>query len=223
MLRLVNGLAAPDSGTGTVAGDAPARARSAKWFGMVPQSPALLPWRTVRANITLLQEVNRRGPVPIPVDVDHLVDAVGLRGFENALPGELSGGMQQRVSLARAFALGAPFLLMDEPFAALDEITREEMRFLLADVWNGDGGAEAGRTVIFVTHSIEEAVTLADRVVVLSARPGRVIDELVVDLPRPRRSEVEDSDAFVDHVRHLRHALRRAYDHRRPGAASPLP
>ena len=151
LLRLVAGLVEADSGTVAVGGRSPAAARRAKQFGLVPQTPALLPWRTVRDNITLLNELNRRaasGREPATSRADHLIDVVGLRGFERARPAELSGGMQQRVSLARAFALGAPVLLMDEPFAALDEITRQGMRFLLADIWADAGrGRRADRAV----------------------------------------------------------------------------
>jgi NitT/TauT family transport system ATP-binding protein len=218
LLRLVGGLLAPDEGAVRVLGRPAVEARRAKQFGLVPQSPALLPWRTAEANIGLLRQVNRRhdrGPAP---DVGRLVDLVGLRGFERALPAELSGGMQQRVALARAFALGAPVLLMDEPFAALDEITREEMRFLLARTWAGtsDEATGAARTVLFVTHSIEEAVILADRVVVLGARPGRVIADEAIALGRPRRPALEDSEAYHEHVRRVRAALRRAS----PGGAN---
>jgi NitT/TauT family transport system ATP-binding protein len=210
LLRLIAGLLEPDGGRVDLAGATPDAARRAKRFALVPQTPALLPWRSVRANIALLGEVNRRhggGGEADPAAIEALIDAVGLRGFESARPAELSGGMQQRVALARAFALDAPILLMDEPFAALDEITRDEMRFLLSRVW-----AETGtpRTVVFVTHSIEEAVTLADRVVVLTRRPGRVLEILPVTLPRPRRAELEDTDEFVAHVRAVRSALRRA-------------
>jgi NitT/TauT family transport system ATP-binding protein len=210
LLRLIAGLIEPDAGDVRVAGLRPADARRTKWFGLVPQTPALLPWRTVVANIGLLNEVNVRSANGhlVPVDVGDLIEATGLRGFERALPGELSGGMQQRVGLARAFALGAPVLLMDEPFAALDEITREEMRFLLLDVWSRAGGQ---RTVVFVTHSIEEAVLLADRVVVLTPRPRRVAAEIAVELPRPRTAAQEDSDQFVIHLRKLRSALREGW------------
>ena len=224
LLRIIAGLIEPDGGTVHIAGRSPLEARRAKWFGLVPQSPALLPWRTARANIALLGEVNRRGGAAggerhlVPVDVETLIGAVGLAGFESALPHELSGGMQQRVALARAFALGAPVLLMDEPFAALDELTRDEMRYLLLSVWEGGVTAPAGtvphrpRTVLFVTHGIDEAVLLADRVVVLSRRPGRITADLSIDLARPRSSDVADSDRFVEQTRLVRAALRRATD-----------
>ncbi len=230
LLRLVAGLVAADEGTVCVGGLEPAQARQVKWFGLVPQSPALLPWRTVRANIALLEQVNRRRARQtghghlIPVEVETLIARVGLAGFESALPHELSGGMQQRVALARAFALGAPVLLMDEPFAALDEMTREEMRFLLLAIWEGRDSRDSRdsrdgevtgtdrrggpRTVLFVTHSLEEAVLLADRVVVLSGRPGRVVAEVPIGLDRPRRASQEDTDEFVRYTRLVRAALR---------------
>lgn len=207
LLRLIAGLIEPDRGEVRVAGLHPNDARRTKWFGLVPQSPALLPWRTVSANIGLLTEVNARAANGhlVPVDAASLIDAIGLAGFEKALPAELSGGMQQRVGLARAFALGAPVLLMDEPFASLDEITREEMRFLLLDVWAHAGGR---RTVVFVTHAIEEAVLLADRVVVLSQRPGTIVAQIPIDLARPRTAALEDSDSFLAYARAVRTALR---------------
>ncbi|MPY95437.1 MAG: ATP-binding cassette domain-containing protein, partial [Acidimicrobiia bacterium] len=221
LLRLVGGLLAPDEGTVRVGGLSAEAARRAKRFGLVPQSPALLPWRTAEANINLLREVNRRHDRGLaPVEAKGLVDLVGLRGFERARPAELSGGMQQRVALARAFALGAPILLMDEPFAALDEMTREDMRFLLARTWAGTSDQPFGqRTVLFVTHSIEEAVILADRVVVLSPRPGHVVADEAITLARPRAHFLEDSRAFLDHVRRVRAALRAG----QPGAGAAGP
>ena len=173
-------------------------ARRAKLVALVPQSPALLPWRTVQANARLLTEVNQRGDgqPALPDDqIDALLDEVGLAEFADAYPHELSGGMQQRVALVRAFALGAPLLLMDEPFAALDEILRAEMRYLLLRLWQ-----EHRTTVVFVTHSIAEAVLLSDRVVVMAPRPGRVAAIDTVALDRPRTPDVEDTHAFTDHV-----------------------
>jgi NitT/TauT family transport system ATP-binding protein len=210
LLRIVAGLERPNAGAVTVGGESPAVARSAKQFGMVPQTPALLPWRTVEANARLLQDVNRRGGNggrrPDPVE---LLERVGLGEFRAAYPHELSGGMQQRVGLVRAFALGAPFLLMDEPFAALDEITRAEMRHLLEEL--REAGAEASGvapTVVFVTHSLDEAVFLSDRVVVLSPRPGRVVGDVGIALPRPRHADVEDTPEFFAYVTEVRRHLR---------------
>ena len=202
LLRMVAGIEPPSSGTITIDGDSPNSARRRKRFGLVPQSPALLPWRTVEANARLLQDINLGGnPTRLP-DVVELLDRVGLADFRNAYPHELSGGMQQRVGLVRAFAIDAPYLLMDEPFAALDEITRADMRHLLATL------CEPTNTgVLFVTHSLAEAVYLSDRVVVLSSRPGRVVGTVEVDLPRPRVPEVEDDPAFFAIETELRHLL----------------
>ena len=202
LLRMIAGLAEPSQGTIRVDGDTPDAARAAKHFGFVPQSPALLPWRSVEANVRLLQDVNRsanQSELPDPLT---LIEAVGLSGFRTTAPHELSGGMQQRVALARAFALGAPYLLMDEPFAALDEITRADMRHLLADLCE-----PRGTTVVFVTHSIAEAVFLSDRVAVLSQRPGRIVGVVDVELPRPRTAELEDDPAFFAIETRLRRLL----------------
>jgi NitT/TauT family transport system ATP-binding protein len=192
LLRIVGGLDEPTTGSVAVGAASPHDARAAKRIGFVPQSPALLPWRTVRANARLLLDVNRRLPTPPngadPID---LLAEVGLADFADAYPHELSGGMQQRVAIVRAMALGAPLLLMDEPFAALDEITRTDMRHLLAGLCE-----RVATTVLFVTHSIAEAVFLSDRVVVLSSRPGRIVGVEEVALPRPRRPELEDDPAF---------------------------
>jgi NitT/TauT family transport system ATP-binding protein len=208
LLRLVGGLLTADGGTVTVAGQSPDVARRSKGFGFVPQTPALLPWRTVRQNARLLMQVNRggRGEGGAGIGDDEtlaLLAEVGLGDFLDAYPRELSGGMQQRVALVRAFALGAPILLMDEPFAALDEMTRAEMRYLLLGLWERH---EA--TVLFVTHSIAEAVMLSDRVAVLTPRPTRVAAIEPVTLPRPRHAEQEDTVAFLEHVSRIRHSLR---------------
>jgi NitT/TauT family transport system ATP-binding protein len=191
LLRTIAGLTDPSAGSIDVAGATPAEARATKRIGVVPQTPALLPWRDVEANARLLLDVNRRANPAAPPDHVALLHEVGLGDFMHALPRELSGGMQQRVALVRAFALGAPILLLDEPFASLDEITRADMRHLLA------GLCERTRTtVVFVTHSIAEAVFLSDRVVVLSSRPGSIVGVESVDLPRPRRPELEDDPSF---------------------------
>ena len=172
----------------------------------MPQTPALLPWRTVRQNARLLTQVNRARRAP-PASATPTRSPCstrsGLGDFLDAYPRELSGGMQQRVALVRAFALGAPILLMDEPFAALDEMTRAEMRYLLLGLWERH---EA--TVLFVTHSIAEAVMLSDRVAVLTPRPTRVAAIEPVTLPRPRHAEQEDTVAFLEHVARIRQSLR---------------
>ena len=172
-----------------------------------PQSPALLPWRTVASNARLLLEVNRSANASDHPDPDQLLADVGLSEFRDALPHELSGGMQQRVGLVRAFAIGASILLLDEPFAALDEITRSEMRHLLARLCE-----RIPTTVVFVTHSIAEAVFLSDRVAVMSPRPGEVLDIVDIDLPRPRRAVVEDDTRFFELERQVRHTLQQGFD-----------
>lgn len=205
LLRIVAGLEPASGGEVLVAGADPARARHHKQIAVVPQAPALLPWRTVRANARLLLDVNRRrNPTDAPDPVELLTD-VGLGGFLDAYPRELSGGMQQRVALVRAFTLGAPLLVLDEPFAALDEITRTDMRHLLARLCD-----RMATTVLFVTHSLPEAVFLSDRVAVMSARPGRIIGVEEVGLARPRQPELEDDPAFFAVETRLRHLLHEA-------------
>ncbi len=203
LLRLIAGLETPSSGEIVVNGLTPGDARRHKQIGFVPQAPALLPWRTVEANARLLLDINRSASPATPsVSVNDLLDEVGLGEFLDAYPHELSGGMQQRVGLVRAFALDAPILLMDEPFAALDEMTRTDMRHLL-----GRLRERLGTTVVFVTHSIAEAAFLSDRVAVMSARPGRVIDDLTIELAHPRTPDVEDTDEFFHVTTRLRSAL----------------
>ncbi len=203
ILRLIAGLETPTAGSITVAGEAPDVARRAKRVGFVPQSPALLPWRTVEANARLLLDINRGASPSTPsTSVDELLAEVGLDDFREAYPHELSGGMQQRVGLVRAFALDAPILLMDEPFAALDEMTRTDMRHLLGRLTE-----PLGTTVVFVTHSVPEATFLSDRVAVMSSRPGTITESITIDLPHPRLPELEDSDEFFHVTRRLRHAM----------------
>jgi NitT/TauT family transport system ATP-binding protein len=215
LLRLVGGLEEPTSGRVTVDGASPHEARAAKRIGFVPQSPALFPWRTVAENARLLLDVNRRQNTARGPSTAELLDQVGLTSFTDAYPHELSGGMQQRVALVRAVALGAPLLLMDEPFAALDEITRTDMRHLLAGLCE-----PLATTVLFVTHSIPESVFLSDRVVVLSSRPGRVVGVEEIQLPRPRHPELEDAPEFFAVETRLRSLLHEG--HGRP-ADGPSP
>jgi NitT/TauT family transport system ATP-binding protein len=203
LLRIIAGLEQPSSGTVVVNGLTPDDARRHKQVGFVPQSPALLPWRTVEANARLLLDVNRRAsPVAPSASVDELLDEVGLGDFRDAYPHELSGGMQQRVGLVRAFAIDAPILLMDEPFAALDEMTRTDMRHLLGRLCE-----PLGTTVLFVTHSIPEATFLSDRVAVMSPRPGGITDDVTIDLPHPRTPELEDTEHFFHVTTTLRRSL----------------
>jgi NitT/TauT family transport system ATP-binding protein len=208
LLRLIGGLESATSGQILLDGQPPSVARANKWIGWVPQSPALLPWRTVEANARLLLDVNKADSRPRDSAVDHieLLHEVGLGEFLDARPHELSGGMQQRVALVRAFALGARILLLDEPFAALDEITRTEMRHLLARLCE-----RIATTVVFVTHSVAEAVFLSDRVLVLTPRPATTGGLHTVDLARPRVPELEDDPAFFSHLTGLRSLLRSSH------------
>ncbi|HJN41132.1 MAG TPA: ABC transporter ATP-binding protein [Anaerolineales bacterium] len=210
MLRLTSGLLEPDWGTLMVEGGSPSEARARKHFGFIPQHPALLPWRTVRANVSLLCDINHQPEAEVMSADDQLdmLESIGLGPFVDALPSELSGGMMQRVSIARVFALRAPLLLADEPFSALDELTRVEMRYLLLSLWE-----RSGSTVLFVTHSIPEAVVLSDRAVVLAARPGRITKVIDVPLPRPRDESIEDTEEYREILREVRSALKEGWSH----------
>ncbi len=181
LLRMVAGLEVPSSGSVRIGGRSPAEVRAEKRLAVVPQQPGLLPWRTVAQNARLLLEVNRRrSPAHHPDPLDLLAE-VGLTDFADAYPHELSGGMQQRVALVRGFALGAPLVLMDEPFAALDAMTREQLYGDLQAIW-----AKRKKTIVFVTHNVREAACLGDRVVLFSPHPGRIREQFKIDLPRPR-------------------------------------
>ncbi len=197
-LKILAGLLARSSGDVTLRGkrvDGPSRD-----IGIVFQDPVLLPWRTVFDNVMLPVQVLGLDWTVSRRRATHLLDLVGLRGFEDKYPHELSGGMRQRVALARALVHDPSLLLMDEPFGALDAMTREFMNLELLRIWG-----EAGKTVVFITHSIPEAVFLADRVVVMSARPGRIVEVVSVDLPRPRDLDMMASDEFGVYTRKIRH------------------
>ncbi len=202
LLRVVAGLEPATAGQVFVNGEPAVEARRHKRVAMVPQHPGLLPWRTVRSNARLLLDVNRRANGETTTDPIDLLERVGLGSFLDARPHQLSGGMQQRVALVRALVLGAPLLAMDEPLAALDEITRSEMRGLLNQLVEG-----RGVTTLFVTHSIGEAVALSDRVLVTSPRPARIIADIHIDLPRPRVDDVDDQPRFFELCSQVRHAL----------------
>lgn len=204
LLKMIGALVTTTDGSVEVDGEDVEVARRRGRFGFVFQEATLLPWRSVLDNATLLLDVTRRrGRYDID-RVRQLLELVGLGGFESAYPAQLSGGMQQRAALARALALDPAILLMDEPFAALDALTRERMGAELMRIWEGN------KTVVFVTHSIAEAVLLSDRVVVLSARPGRIRADLTIDLPRPRSAEVHNTTAFLDYERRLREEIEQA-------------
>jgi NitT/TauT family transport system ATP-binding protein len=171
-------------------------------IGMVFQSPVLFPWRSVLGNVLLPVDVQQLGRERMSKRALELINLVGLSGFENRYPWELSGGMQQRVALVRALIHDPALLLMDEPFGALDALTRESMNVELQRIW-----LERRKTVVFITHSTAEAVFLADRVLVMTPRPGRIGDLFTVDLPRPRPLDVMTTDAFGTYVRRVRKAL----------------
>ncbi len=198
LLKILAGLLSRSAGHVTLRGrpvDGPSRD-----IGIVFQDPVLLPWRTVFDNVMLPVQVLGLDRTVSRRRALHLLDLVGLHGFEDKYPHELSGGMRQRVALARALVHDPSLLLMDEPFGALDAMTRELMNLELLRIWG-----EAGKTVVFITHSIPEAVFLADRVVVMSARPGRIAETVTVDLPRPRDLDLMASDEFGVYTRKIRH------------------
>ena len=190
------------TGSLSIGGVSPQDARRQNRFSFVFQAPTLLPWRTVRANVALPRQVASRHADHGEVDIDDLLRRVGLTDFADSYPYECSGGMQQRVAIARALTMSPSVLLMDEPFGALDEITREQVNLELLNILSVDGPA-----VLLVTHSIDEAVFMSDRVVVLTGRPGEVRAEIDIDLPKPRGREVRLSERFAELERHVREAL----------------
>jgi len=183
LLKVVGDLLPPTSGTVRIEGSPASSLRRAHQIGNMFQDPVLLPWRTVAGNISFLAEL--AGNAVSRAELEDLAVLVGLEGFLERYPHELSGGMKQRAAIARALALDPRLLLMDEPFGALDEITRHRMNTELLRIWSQDK-----KTVVFVTHSLSEAVFLSDRVIVLSARPGRILADVPVELPRPRTSDM---------------------------------
>jgi NitT/TauT family transport system ATP-binding protein len=200
LLRVVADLIAPSGGRASVLGATPAEARKARALGFVFQDAALLPWRTALENVELPLEVG--GPRALAAGAAtprELLALVGLAGWENSFPHELSGGMRQRVSIARALLGGPRLLLMDEPFGALDEITRDRLNAELRRIW-----AETGTTILFVTHSVYEAVFLAEQVLVLAANPGRVAALENIKLPRNRDLSIRDTADFVAITARLR-------------------
>jgi NitT/TauT family transport system ATP-binding protein len=194
MLRLIAGLWEPTAGTITVAGETTEQMRRRREFGIVFQEPVLFDWRTVEENITLPLQIMGESRKARRERAGELLELVGLSEFRRHRPWQLSGGMQQRVAIARALTFSPRFLLMDEPFGALDMMTRERMQTELLSIW----ASRPGTTVVFITHSIAEAVLLSDRIVVMSARPGRVLRLIDVDLQRPRTDEIRDTKEFVD-------------------------
>lgn len=203
ILRLVGDILKVSAGRITVGGTSPVEARLNHQYAFVFQEPVLLPWRNLAQNVALPLEVARVPKEQHSAITAELLRRVGLQGFGERMPQELSGGMRMRASLARALTGRPDLLLMDEPFGALDEITRLEMNEELLRVWESNRAA-----VLFVTHSIDEAVFLSDRVVVLSARPGRIIADIPIALDRPRNyGEMSETPAFQDSCRAVRAAL----------------
>jgi NitT/TauT family transport system ATP-binding protein len=200
LLKILAGLLPASEGEARLRGtpiDGPRRD-----IGVVFQSPVLFPWRSVLGNVLLPADVQRLGREEMKRRAIGLLDLVGLTGFEHRYPWQLSGGMQQRVALVRALIHDPALLLMDEPFGALDALTRETMNVELQRIW-----LERQKTVVFITHSTSEAVFLGDRVLVMTPRPGRIQDVLEVDLPRPRGLEIMNTEAFGVYVQRIRRAL----------------
>jgi len=203
LLRLIGDLTSPSAGSVEVNGKPARRARLDRDYGMVFQAPVLMDWRTVTKNIELPLEIMGWRPADREARSAELMKLIELEGFEGRHPWQLSGGMQQRVAIARALAFDPKLLLMDEPFGALDEMTRERMNLELMRIWS-----RTRTTVVFVTHSIPEAVFLSTRVVVMSARPGRIARVVEVDLPQPRTVETRETERYFELVTEVREALR---------------
>jgi NitT/TauT family transport system ATP-binding protein len=195
LLRILAGLLQPTGGSFTFAGGRPK-------IGMVFQESNLMPWRTALQNITLPLELQGVPPGEARLRAQELIDLVGLQGFESSWPRDLSGGMAQRVAIARALIHDPDILLLDEPFGSLDALTRERMWTELSRIWQ-----RRQKTVLMVTHSISESLFLADRVLVLTQRPGRIKVDLEVDLPRPRADEIRYTEHFGDLARRLKDAI----------------
>ncbi len=217
LMRLIGDLDRPSAGRLLVKSKTPEQARRDRDYGIVFQSPVLYEWRTISKNVELPLEIMGRPPAERRERAASLLRLVGLSDFGQAYPHQLSGGMQQRAAIARALSFSPSILLMDEPFGALDEITRERMQLELLGIW---AGSDPRPTVIFVTHSIPEAVFLADRVVVMSPRPGRVQRVIPVDLPRPRAFETRENPRFFTLVTEVRECLR-AMEEAAPPALRP--
>ena len=202
MLRLIADLLKPTRGDISISGQTPERMRKNRQIGFVFQDAALMPWRSASSNVMLPLQVMHKGGKQGKAKSKEMLNLVGLGDFGGKRPSELSGGMRQRVSIARALTYSPQVLLMDEPFGALDQLTRDEMNQELLRIW------EANRTtLVFVTHSIAEAVFLSDRVLVMSPRPGTVRASIDIDLPRPRESEIKHEAAFFEHETKVLNAL----------------
>ena len=208
LLRLIADLQKPTLGGMTVNGVTPEEARLNRAYGYVFQAAALYPWRTIARNVALPLEIMRLPRAERDKRVKANLALVNLTGFERKYPWQLSGGMQQRVSIARALAVEPALLLMDEPFGALDEIVRDHLNEQLLQLW-----AKTNKTVIFVTHSIPEAVFLSTRIVVMSPRPGKVYDVIASDLPRERTLDIRETPAFLKIAHRVREGLRAGHSY----------
>jgi NitT/TauT family transport system ATP-binding protein len=202
-LRVAADLETPTAGTMTVNGMSPGAARQARAYGYVFQAAGLFPWRTIGGNVRLPLEVMGYPRAEREARARRVLELVELGGFEKKYPWQLSGGMQQRASIARALAFDADILLMDEPFGALDEITRDNLNVHLLGLWG-----RTGKTIAFVTHAIPEAVYLSTRIVVMSPRPGRVTDVIASPLPRERPLHIRESREFLEIAARVRDGLR---------------
>lgn len=202
LLRAIAALEKPNSGSLTVNGMSPEEARQKRAYGYVFQAAGLYPWRSIAKNVRLPLEVMGFDKNEMAVRVKKVLDLVDLSGFENKYPWQLSGGMQQRVSIARALCFDANILLMDEPFGALDEIVRDYLNEQLLKLWHS-----TNKTICFVTHSIPEAVYLSTKIVVMSPRPGRIIDIIESDLPNERPLEIRDTKKFINIAQRVREGL----------------
>ncbi|MFX0540826.1 ABC transporter ATP-binding protein [Roseovarius sp. S4756] len=202
-LRVMADLEHQTAGTITVNGVTPEEARRNRAYGYVFQAAGLYPWRTIGGNIRLPLEIMGYSKDEQARRTDEVLELVELGGFEKKFPWQLSGGMQQRASIARALAFDADILLMDEPFGALDEIVRDHLNEQLLKLWD-----RTGKTICFVTHSIPEAVYLSTRIVVMSPRPGRIADVIDSPLPRTRPLDIRDSQQFIDIAHRVREGLR---------------
>jgi NitT/TauT family transport system ATP-binding protein len=208
LLRLAIGLEQQDAGEITIGGKAPLEIARSGDLGVAFQDPALLPWRSVRSNIALPLDVIGRHRAAEAERIERLIELVGLKGFADALPSELSGGMRQRVSIARALVTAPDLLFLDEPFGALDQILRRQMNLEMQRIW-----LESRATTLLITHGIDEAVFLADQVLVMSGRPGRIVDSVAIDLPRPRDPSIFREPGFhriCDQIAERLHAVQAA-------------
>jgi len=207
LLRIIGDLIEPSAGTVVVNGKSARQARRDRDYGIVFQDPVLYDWRTVAKNVALPLEMARWPRQKRSERVQEMLELVELEGFASHRPWQLSGGMQQRVSIARALSFDPALLLMDEPFGALDEMTRERLNMELLKIWEASGS-----TIVFVTHSITEAVFLSTRVVVMSPRPGRISELIPIDLPQPRTATTREEPRFFQLVTRVREALHLGHD-----------